>query len=251
MEQKFDKHAGGAYDKRYVEPQKWFYDTMARQLGRFPTAALVLDVGSGPGSLAKLADESGHRISLLGVEPSDLVQDGEALARELEERQSGVRYAPKRGSIEESQRLHDLKPGSLDGIVLMRSVHEIAISRGRQRFVEDMRKLSSNLKKDGLIVVGDPTYRTDIMRNQTGLYDEEVRVAIEIAEETLGHSHTVNEFIEPHDVIKLLSEDCGCHSVEFFNTLPQYALIEKIREKGLEVERSPVEMYVLTARKSE
>jgi len=249
MTEKFDQHIEGAYDRRYVKPQKWFYNTMARQLNRFSSNAVVLDVGSGPGSLAKLADEFGHNMTILGVEPSDLVQDGKALARNLEERQSQVTYVPKRGSIEDSQRLHNLKPESLDGVVLMRSAHEIAISRGREQFVSELRELLSNVKKGGLVIVGDPTYRTDIMLNRTDLYDAEVRLAKEIAEKTIGHSHTVDEFILPQDMIKILSQNGESGSVEFFETMPQYELIDKMKERGMEVERSPIEMYVLTVRK--
>ncbi len=251
MPEKFGQYAGAEYNRRFVEPQKWFYNTMVRQLAMLPRISTILDVGSGPGSLAKLAHESvppTQKVTILGVEPSELARDGEALAEELEKAQSHISYKPRKGSIEESGRLHSLTPECLDGIVLMRSAHEIAISRGYERFCQDMRRLIAYLKRGGLAIIGDPTYRRDIMLNKSEVYAEELKLAQEIGKERYGHSHTTDEFILADTQVKMLRNQ-GCDDLIFLDTMPQFDLITEMQNRGLNVERSPVEMYILTARK--
>jgi len=246
----FGEYGKGKYQEKYVRPQEWFYQTMISQLMELKEGAIVLDLGAGPGTLAKLADEAGLKLNILGVEPSDLVKDGEELAERLTKKKSGTNYMPLQGSMEEAGSLHSLEPSSLDGIVMMRSAHEIAKSIGKEKFKEALKKLAIYLKPEGSFYIGDPTFREEIVKDSSGKFDEEVKLSHKVLEGLIGHSHPVEELISPEEMKSILSE-AGYPNLDFFDSMPNEELLEEMRKLDSTIDRSPLKLYVIVLNRKE
>jgi SAM-dependent methyltransferase len=246
---KFGKLTNGLYKKRYEEDQIWFYNSMVSQLKKLQPKSVLLDIGSGPGTIARFASERKLSLKILGVEPSNLVNDGINLSIRLVEEKNQVKYTPKKGGITETRNLFNLKNESIDCIILMRSAHEIVKTIGYINFKIELKKLIKLLKRNGLIMIGDPNYRIDIMKNKSETYKEEVELAREINEELIYHSHPVTELIPAERIINLLAE-FGCDDVIYYDSRPNLSLLAKLRKIKPSIKRSPLDMYVLVVKKS-
>lgn len=244
----FGKLVNGRYSKRYVAPQAWFYRTMISQLAQLSAGSILLDVGSGPGVIAEYADKGKLSLTILGIEPSRLVQDGIRLSKDLEAQGSTIQYLPKQGSIENSVGLFGLQQSSLDGIIMMRSAHEISKSIGRNKFILETKRLVSYLKPKGLFFVGDPTFRTDIVTEGETKHSKEIQLARKVLEGLIGHSHPIEENIHPQRMINILA-DAGCKRVVFFDSKPNAEVLKEMQKKDRNITRSPLEMYILVTMK--
>ncbi len=239
----FDNYAGNSkYEQSYVKPIQAFYADMAFQLAhKLSNGAKVLDIGAGPGSLAKaLAEQTDLKSTIYGVEPSQTHNDGVELGKQLQG--DNIDYIPKQGTMTDAENLFNLQ--GLDGLVFPRSPHEIAKSLGgKQKFFLEVRKLLSYLKPSGLIMISDPTYTFDI-RLEPEKHREEVKVARQLLEKQIGHSDPVDVLFSPQEVI-LEMEHLGC-GLQYYNSHPKQDLLEKMRkQKGFEnLSRSPAELFV-------
>ena len=244
----FDNYANKKYEESFVKPIQRFYADMAYQLSqRLPKGAKVLDIGAGPGSLAKtLAEQTGLEATIYGFEPSQTHNDGVELSKQLQG--SNIHYIPKQGTITEVKDLFDLQ--GIDCIAFPRSSHEIAKSLGsKQIFFQEVEKLLSYLKPFGLLMISDPTYALDI-RIEPENHKEEVELARYLLERQIGHSDPVDILFSPLEIISQM-EQLGCW-LQYYNSHPKQDLLEEMhKQKGFEkLARSPAELYVAIFQKS-
>lgn len=247
--QVFSKFADGEYDQHFVQPIPDFYSDIVFQLAyRLPENALILDIGAGPGSLAKtMSEKTDIKVTIYGLEPSQTHEDGVKLSEQLKD--SNVQYIPKQGTISDVEKLFDLH--GLEGIILSRSSHEIAKSLGgKQEFYSEIKKLMGYLKPSGIILIGDPTYAFDI-RLDKETHSEEIELARRILEEKLGHSDSVDTLFSPTEIIQQIEmQNC---ELRYYNTHANQELLQEMRNyerfKGLT--RSPTELFIAIFQKCE
>ena len=143
----------------------------------------IIDMGGGPGIGAKLIDELGIKATVTNIEPSTMIYDIPEL--------STVDYIPIKISLQEARDAR--MPVTADCLLMVSSAHEIALCNNasplenKKIFFQDLDSfIKTNLKSDGIIIIGFPNYKKGSSR---------ARIASQrrLIESILGHSHPPEE----------------------------------------------------------
>lgn len=239
--EKFDK-VGEEYWKRFVEPNSTFYevvqDRLARQLrGK---RAYVLDVGAGPGVVARLLDEANIPANVAGCEPSGLHTQGVRLQAYFREKLSCIKYDPFNcnlaeiiGTLGKCAERGDL----YDAITLIRSAHEIAESCSREKLFSQLESVLEYMTADGALIVGDPVYTSEAASRP-----EVISAVRQIQEKTIGHSHVPKDYIQPIELERhLKGSGFKCGPVVFLS----HPALKSVAEK-YSLNQTPIVFYVAT-----
>lgn len=145
---------------------------------------VVIDIGGGPGIGAKIIEDMGIEATVINIEPSTTINEIPHL--------SSVKYIPLRMTFREA--VEDKMPSAANCLLMVSSEHEIALCNGqtpeenKRIFFEDLKTfIQKNLKKNGILVFGFPSYRE-------GASEIEIARQRRLAESLLGHSHPKEEF---------------------------------------------------------
>lgn len=232
------------YKERYQKPLTSFYDSLYSYFEMLSKGAVILDLGSGPGTVAEYASNRRYAITVLGIEPSGLIEDSRRLAQELTSNHSPTTYHPQKGSIEDSIAIHHLENTDLDGLALMRSPHEIAKSLGsKEAFFRQIAKLLHYVKPGGLIFIGDPCYAADI-RTTPEHHQLELEKTKAFNIKQLGHCEEIHDFFCPSEIINAFEQN-NCDLLQFqLHTNPELLdHIQKVVDPA--IQRSPIQLYTM------
>ncbi|MBU1975378.1 MAG: class I SAM-dependent methyltransferase [Nanoarchaeota archaeon] len=235
----FNELSGDDYRERFQEPEQQFYAAITSQLACYPVKSTILDIGTGPGTIAELANAAGLELDILGIEPSNLVDD----AAELAKQEGKVLYTPKKGDMMQAPTAFELTLGSLHGLTLLRSAHEIAKSMGgKTAFYNGLGNLLQYSAIGGQVIIADPCYaphiRVDIEGNQ-----EIIRATREILDELINHSDPPENLFSPRELIMAMG-DLGCE-IAYIQSIPAQNIPPLLEQKyGITVSRSPKEFFV-------
>ena len=202
---KFDQHKDGRYWNNYFNKNIEFYRLIQDHIKEFLSdqSTFGLDIGAGPGVGARLCADAGIETRLVGYEPSETHFDGVKFAEELKESRSSVFYEPYHGGITDIQ----LK-SNLDYMTILRASHEIAGSlKGKDRFIEELRKLTPKLNKGGAIILGEPQFHNEIMENPQN-YQSVISKVQKWQLENIEHYHVPSDYFT-HKEMKQIIESIG------------------------------------------
>ena len=199
--EKFDR-VEDDYLARFVEPNRVFYDEVKKRLSERVGKSLseiILDIGAGPGVVARLLDEADLMGHVVGWEPSNLHKQGVELQQKLDKERRGVVYTPFQGDFRAALSNMIDMGWQYDAITFVRSAHEIAESSSRDSFFRQLQLASGFVKPGGMILVADPMYTLEASSNP-----EIIRSVREIQQRTLGHSHIPGDYINPFSILHIL-----------------------------------------------
>jgi hypothetical protein len=242
MVEKFDVHRG-SYWNNYFNRDREFYETVKSHLdAHIGHDTRGMSLGAGPGCEAVLLHDIGKRTHLWGIEPSQTHFDGEELSQKLREDDSSVMYTPRQVDMSQAGEFCELDQQSLDYILIIRSLHEIAESLGsKEQLRQELIIFLDYVKRGGKLVLGDVQYNDEISRNS----QEHQRVIEEVKRyqrETIGHCHDPQDYIREEELQNLLSDYRRLRHETLENDNAKNWLIDQ----GINVENSPLEFFVST-----
>jgi SAM-dependent methyltransferase len=242
----FDKYVDGKYAEFYVNPAKKAYVDYARSIvEKISKNSIILDIGAGPGSLAKeISNITDKLIFVDGVEPSNTHNDGVKLAKELIDSKSNVHYSAYQGYCSDVELLRPVKQ-IYDVISSARSFHHWKDEfGGKQGGFNRILDLSNKyLKSGGFVSILDPRFN-DFVTSNPHKYKSEVTLARKILEKFIGHSDSPDYFISPTELIpSMISKGFKLNS---YQTYPKMDVHEEMKKhKGFENLQTPLcEIYV-------
>ena len=245
---KFDKYKDGAYWENYFKKDKEFYQIISKHLreGLAGKKTKGLDIGSGPGVGAKLADEAGLDTTIIGYEPSETYLDSVTLSENLNAKHSPTKFIPIKGGIND---ISGIELKSLDYILILRAIHEIIDSLGgKDNFRRCMLEIIKLLKKGGLLIIGEPQFSVEITSNPQK-YADLIKEVQKYQNKMIGHCHVPGDYftyLEFEDFsinsgLKLLKKDL----------LENSLLLRYLNEAGLSLNKSPALFYIETYKKED
>ncbi|MBC2702304.1 MAG: hypothetical protein HF976_13040 [ANME-2 cluster archaeon] len=153
----------------------------------------VIDIGGGPGMGARIIDNLGIMAYVTNIEPSTTIHDVPQLLH--------VKYNPMQMSLKDA--LEVKMPYPPDCLLVVSAAHEIALcnnssaSKNKEIFSSEIDQfIRTNLKPEGIIVVGFPNYRK-------GASPAEIAKQRRITESILGHSHPPEELFTIEELSKI------------------------------------------------
>ncbi len=144
----------------------------------------IIDIGGGPGLVAKKIDEIGKSVKVLNIEPSNNIEEIPDL--------NNIEYSTLKLSFKDA--LEYQFPWKADLFLMISAAHEISLSNGmsskenKEIFFKDIKDfIKSNSKPNALIIIGFPNYKI-------GVTEEEVIRQREFIDSLMGHSHSPEDF---------------------------------------------------------
>ena len=144
----------------------------------------IIDIGGGPGLVAKIIDKIGKSVKVINIEPSNNIEKIPDL--------NNIEYSTLKLSFKDA--LEYQFPWKADLFLMISAAHEISLSNGmssnenKEIFFKDIKDfIKSHSKPNALIIIGFPNYKT-------GMTEKEIIRQREFVDSLTGHSHSPEEF---------------------------------------------------------
>lgn len=242
MIEKFDSQVETYWDN-YVASNWVFYQEIQEHMRESLQGkhTIGLDIGAGPGVAALLADNANLETTIVGIEPSQLHDDGIQLAKSLRVKDSKTTYLPMKCGMDN---MVSKKP-FFDYVTLLRSSHEIAESLGsKDAFYELLKTVTTLIRPSGVMIIAEPQYAPDITHDPSnhGPIIEDIK---RFQKDKIGHSHEPQDYIMHEQMQEVLSS-VGL-TQENLSILPMRDAHNYIAMNGHKRESPPLLFYVLTS----
>jgi len=144
----------------------------------------IIDIGGGPGLVAKIIDKIGKSVKVINIEPSNNIEKIPDL--------NNIEYFTLKLSFKNA--LEYQLPWKVDLFLMISAAHEISLSNGmssnenKEIFFKDIKDfIKRNSKPNALIIIGFPNYKIGVKEN-------EIIRQREYIDSLIGHSHSPEEF---------------------------------------------------------
>tara|TARA_Y100000034_G_scaffold132001_1_gene193971 strand:- start:7171 stop:8679 length:1509 start_codon:yes stop_codon:yes gene_type:complete len=237
---KFEDFSKDSYTETFIRNPSEFYKISSNILKKYiKNGSTGLEFGIGPPIGARIISNLRKNTKLYGLLADEFgYQNSKGLA--LESKKSKLNYESKKGFPENGKKLFKIKEGSLDYIMVLRTLHEIRDTLGGWSNLDlQLRDLLRLLKKGGKFIVIEPSFKGDIIRKikkYPSLEDEYKW----FSKEFFKHVHFIGDYIQKEDLLRLIPggfKQLESKSVEYKK------IFDHLKNKKFKITHSPIEFY--------